>query len=48
MAEALRSLLTDTELRTELSRRGVARAAQFSWDATARATLAAYRRVLGT
>lgn len=47
MAAAIRTLLTDAELRADLSRRGVARAAQFSWEATARLTLAAYRRALG-
>lgn len=47
MAAAMRSLLTDAELRADLSRRGLERAAQFSWEATARLTLAAYRRAIG-
>jgi len=47
MATAIRTLLTDADLRADLSRRSLERAAQFSWEATARSTLAAYRRTLG-
>ena len=43
IAAAIASLLRDADRRTDLSRRGVERAAQFSWDAAARATLAVYR-----
>jgi glycosyltransferase involved in cell wall biosynthesis len=43
IADALGRLLTDTGLRSEIAARGIERAAAFSWDATARATLDAYR-----
>jgi glycosyltransferase involved in cell wall biosynthesis len=43
MAQALVKLVTDVEFRTELSRRALAQAARFSWEQTARETLAAYR-----
>jgi glycosyltransferase involved in cell wall biosynthesis len=50
-AEALRKilaeLLDDAALRQELGRRGVERAAGFSWTATAVSTAAAYRAALG-
>ncbi|HZU05831.1 MAG TPA: glycosyltransferase family 1 protein [Chloroflexota bacterium] len=47
LAEALRAVLEDPALRADLRRRGLARAAQFSWERTAAATLAVYREVLG-
>lgn len=40
-------VLTDEGLRKELRQAGLARAAQFSWDRTARETIAVYRRVVG-
>jgi glycosyltransferase involved in cell wall biosynthesis len=43
IADALGELLTDTDLRADVATRGLARAGAFSWDATARATLDAYR-----
>jgi glycosyltransferase involved in cell wall biosynthesis len=43
LADALARVLADPELRADLGRRGRERAARFSWAATARATLAAYR-----
>jgi glycosyltransferase involved in cell wall biosynthesis len=46
VTDALRRLLTDAQLRVDLSRRGLERAAGFSWEATARATLDVYREVL--
>lgn len=46
LAEALRRALTDSELRAELVRRGLARAQTFTWEATAHATLALYERAL--
>lgn len=46
LSEALERILTDEPLRRELSRRGVARAAAFTWDATAERTAAVYRDVL--
>jgi glycosyltransferase involved in cell wall biosynthesis len=46
IAEGLRRVLEEPNLREDLSRRGRERAAAFSWEATARATLAVYREVL--
>lgn len=46
VAAALRRLLQEPDLREDLSRRGRERAAAFSWEATARATLGVYREVL--
>jgi glycosyltransferase involved in cell wall biosynthesis len=43
LADALARVLGDPELRADLGRRGREQAARFSWAATARATLAAYR-----
>jgi glycosyltransferase involved in cell wall biosynthesis len=42
LTDALRRVLTDPSVREDLARRGPAQAARFSWQATARATLAAY------
>ncbi len=47
IAEALARLLEDEELRQRLREAGLARARQFSWERTARETLAAYRLALG-
>ncbi len=46
LAEALVSVVTDAALRVDLAARGLAHAHTFSWDATARQTLAAYERAL--
>jgi glycosyltransferase involved in cell wall biosynthesis len=43
LADALAEVVTDDAVRADLVARGRERAATFSWDATARATLAAYR-----
>jgi glycosyltransferase involved in cell wall biosynthesis len=43
---SLRRLLEDAELRRELSRRGRERAGRFTWEQTARRTLASYERAL--
>jgi len=43
LATALRSLLDDEELRTKLRAAGPAHARLFSWERTARETLAVYR-----
>jgi glycosyltransferase involved in cell wall biosynthesis len=45
IAAGLVRILTDEAVRAELSAKGPARAGRYSWDATARATLAAYREV---
>lgn len=47
LAEALKRVLTDEGLRSDLATRGLARASEFTWTETARQTLAVYRRVLG-
>jgi glycosyltransferase involved in cell wall biosynthesis len=44
---ALWRVLADAELRADMRRRGLARAALFSYDNTARATLAVYEQVYG-
>jgi glycosyltransferase involved in cell wall biosynthesis len=44
---AMRRLLDDAELRADLARRGPPRAAAYTWEATAAATLASYRRAIG-
>lgn len=43
---AIRRLLTDSERRAELSRLGPVRSATFTWERTARETLAVFRSVL--
>ncbi len=45
IAAALDRLLADPDLRSDLSQRGLRQAATFSWQNTAAATLAAYRRL---
>jgi len=47
LAEAMRRLLADADLRAELRARGLARARCFSWRATAARTLAVYRAAAG-
>jgi glycosyltransferase involved in cell wall biosynthesis len=44
-AAAMARLLDDGALREELRAKGLARASQFTWEANARATLAAYREL---
>jgi glycosyltransferase involved in cell wall biosynthesis len=46
MAAALRRLLHDDALRRDLAARGRQRAAEFTWEQTARATVASYERAL--
>jgi glycosyltransferase involved in cell wall biosynthesis len=43
---ALRALLASEELRRDLARRGLARASEFPWERTARATLPVYDEVV--
>jgi alpha-1,3-rhamnosyl/mannosyltransferase len=45
-ADAMRLVLTQPALAAELRVRGLARAAQFTWERTARETIAVYERVL--
>jgi glycosyltransferase involved in cell wall biosynthesis len=44
---AIAALLADPDRRAALARAGLARAARFSWAATAEATVAVYRRAVG-
>ena len=46
LSAALHRALTDTALREELSSKGMARAAAFTWEETARRTVAVYRQAL--
>lgn len=46
LAEAMRRVLADADLRADLRARGLARAAGFTWQRTAQATAAVYDRVL--
>ncbi len=43
---AIHRVLVEPELRVDLKKRGLARAQRFSWEETARRTLAVYRTVL--
>jgi glycosyltransferase involved in cell wall biosynthesis len=47
IAGAIRSLLADPDLRARLAEAGRRRAAEFSWERTARGTVETYRRALG-
>jgi alpha-1,3-rhamnosyl/mannosyltransferase len=46
IARALRALLENAALRRDLARRGVGRAAEFSWERTASETLRVYDEVI--
>jgi glycosyltransferase involved in cell wall biosynthesis len=48
LADALRRVVTEQATRRELVERGLRRAAQFSWERTARETMAVYAAVLAT
>ncbi len=48
LAAAMERLLRDDALRADLRERGLQRAAEFSWERTARETLAVYEWVAGT
>jgi glycosyltransferase involved in cell wall biosynthesis len=47
LGQVLAEILGDERLRASLGRRGVARAAEFTWAATARTTAAAYAAAIG-
>jgi len=47
IGQALLRLWTDEDLRKTLQRKGLARAAQYTWSQTARSTLEVYEEVLG-
>jgi len=44
LVESLKRILSDSRLRAELSAKGLQRASEFSWQTTARLTLAAYEK----
>jgi glycosyltransferase involved in cell wall biosynthesis len=46
IAGAMRRVLEDSELAAELRQKGIARASQFTWERTARETIAVYQKVL--
>ena len=46
-ARAIERVLEDAELRHDLRQRGLRQAARFTWDRTARETIAVYKRVVG-
>lgn len=48
LADAIQLVVEQPALRAELSRRGIARASQFSWQRTARATAQVYDQVIST
>jgi glycosyltransferase involved in cell wall biosynthesis len=45
LVQAMERILTDEHLRSELSMRGIAQASRFSWERTAKETLAVYQRL---
>lgn len=47
-AEAVRNVLSEPQLQTRMKERGISRAAEFSWQLTARRTLQAYEHLCGT
>lgn len=47
IAAAMEKVIRDRPFRQEMIQKGKARAKQFSWEKTAKATLEAYRRILG-
>lgn len=48
LADAMKSILTDSARRATLSAKGLARAREFSWERTAQSTLSVYTRVAQT
>ena len=46
LAEAMRRVAGDVTMRREMSARGLARAAAFSWESAARQTVRTYERAL--
>jgi glycosyltransferase involved in cell wall biosynthesis len=47
IADAMKRLWTDAELRSKLASRGLARATRYTWDRTAADTAAVYEAALG-
>jgi glycosyltransferase involved in cell wall biosynthesis len=46
LAQAMHRVLTDSVVRDELRAKGLARAAQFTWERTAQETMKVYQSVL--
>jgi glycosyltransferase involved in cell wall biosynthesis len=47
LAAAMRQVMADSDLRATMSQQGLARAAGFRWDKTARETVEVYRKAMG-
>ena len=47
LAEAIETVLSDSQLRNRMVERGLARASTFTWERTAEETASVYRHVLG-
>ena len=47
MADAMRRIIADADLRRELRERGLAQASRFTWESTVAQTVAAYREAAG-
>ena len=47
LAQAMHRVLTDSVVRDDLRAKGLARAAQFTWERTAQETMKVYQSVLG-
>jgi glycosyltransferase involved in cell wall biosynthesis len=48
IAEAMQRVLTDADLRADLSRRGLARAREFSWERSVAKTWGVYQQIAGS
>jgi glycosyltransferase involved in cell wall biosynthesis len=46
LAEAMRQVMADLDLQAAMSQQGLARAAEFRWDKTARETVEVYRKAM--
>ena len=47
LVEAIRQVLTDSELRKDMIRKGLEQSKKFSWEKTARETQEVYNKVAG-
>jgi glycosyltransferase involved in cell wall biosynthesis len=47
LAAAMAEIMADADSRASMSERGIRRAAKFTWEKTARETVAIYQSVLG-
>jgi len=46
LAQAIQKLITDPDIRQQLSQKALARSAEFTWDKCVRQTVAVYRQAL--